>query len=325
MIGFGQSLVCKIYHFFDRKLNNSDLMVINKSTYPAVYRWRPACWLKVSGEDAATFLQGQFTNDLRVLSAHRSVYGLWLTLKGKVLADSFVLRGAVPNEFWIGSYFSPAALIRERIESHVIADDVTVEDFTADWTGICLLGDEATPTVEEAKGFGLAFAGRRQAGSCVEWVFPLSADEPPGLAELVRTASAVDEVEMRRRRILAGIPAIPSDVGPADLPNEAGLEADAISYTKGCYLGQEVMARLKSMGQVRRRLVQVRGSGHDFPATPSAVFVGARQVGELRSAIQDGPTAWIGLAMVSLLHVSAETEFSFAADGPPSFRLMRAP
>src|SRR5262245_45614431 len=105
-------------------------MLIKFSTSPAIFRWRPACWLKVAGEDAATFLQGQFTNDLRGLKTGTVVYGLWLTLKGKVLADSFVIGGDTANEFWIGSYFSPADVVRQRIESHVIADDVTVEDQT---------------------------------------------------------------------------------------------------------------------------------------------------------------------------------------------------
>src|SRR4051794_14169243 len=105
-------------------------MPINISSLGGIYRWRPACWLRVAGEDAANFLQGQFTNDLRALSDTGAIYGLWLTIKGKVLADSFVLRGSYPHEFWVGSYFSPATLIRERLESYVIADDVSVEDMT---------------------------------------------------------------------------------------------------------------------------------------------------------------------------------------------------
>src|SRR6185295_15801763 len=115
-------------------------MPINISTSPAVFRWRPACWIRVTGDDATTFLQGQFTNDLRLLPAAGAVYGLWLTLKGKVLADSFVIQGQVANEHWIGSYFSSSAVIRERLESHVIADDVVLEDMTADWSAISVVG-----------------------------------------------------------------------------------------------------------------------------------------------------------------------------------------
>jgi folate-binding Fe-S cluster repair protein YgfZ len=75
-------------------------MPINVSTPSAIFRWRPAAWLRVSGEDAGTFLQGQFTNELRSVGTG-GIYGLWLNHKGKVLADSFVLpRAADAGEFW---------------------------------------------------------------------------------------------------------------------------------------------------------------------------------------------------------------------------------
>src|SRR5690349_21801352 len=103
------------------------------------HRWRPGAWLRLTGGDAENFLQGQFTNDLRDPAAGAAVYGLWLNVKGKVVADSFVVRGAA-GEFWVGSYFSSAAAIRERLESFIIADDVVVEDATAGWSGFALLG-----------------------------------------------------------------------------------------------------------------------------------------------------------------------------------------
>src|SRR5438046_523634 len=103
-------------------------MSINSTTSRVFFRCEPAAWLRITGADAATFLQGQFTNDLRALERGAEVYGLWLTVKGKVLADSFVVRGPRADEFCLGSYFSPAGVIRERLESHVIADDVVIED-----------------------------------------------------------------------------------------------------------------------------------------------------------------------------------------------------
>src|SRR5476649_1286814 len=95
--------------------------------------WQPAAWLRVRGPDAFVFLQGQFTNDLRELDHVAAVYGLWLNQKGRVLADGFVLCGKEPAEFWVGSYFSPAAVIKKRLESHLIADDVAITDETAAW------------------------------------------------------------------------------------------------------------------------------------------------------------------------------------------------
>jgi len=229
-------------------------MSINISTSSAIFRWRPTCWLRVSGEDAASFLQGQFTNDLRGLAQERAVYGLWLNVKGKVLADSFVLRESENSEFWIGSYFSPATVVRERLESHVIADDVTIEDVTDAWAGVSVLGEAAGELLRHPSnaGSGFVFRGRRERGGSIECVYPIAAGEPAWLAAVASATGEISIEEMARRRVATGIPAIPADVGSGDLPNEAALEGDAISYTKGCYLGQEVMARLKSMGQVRR-------------------------------------------------------------------------
>ncbi|MES2695115.1 MAG: folate-binding protein [Verrucomicrobiota bacterium] len=297
---------------------------INISTSPAILRWQPAAWLQISGADAGVFLQGQFTNELRGLAAGAEVYGLWLTVKGKVLADSFVVRGAGAEEFWVGSYFSTAAVIRERLEAFVIADDVVIEDRTAEWSGLSIVGEGAAAWLGQAPAGGVAFAGRRARGENVEWVAPRAvlAEAGAQLAEL----SELDAGAAEARRIAEGIPAVPRDIGPADLPNEGGLEADAISYTKGCYLGQEVMARLKSMGQVRRRLVRVEIAAEAGapPATPAALFAGPKQAGELRSvAPNPAGGGWIGLAMVSLLTVGAVSGsgLSFATDGAPVVRL----
>jgi tRNA-modifying protein YgfZ len=307
------------------------LSSINSSTFSAVFWWRPACWLRVSGDDAETFLQGQFTNDLRSAGGGDAVYGLWLNVKGKVLADSFVIRSATPGEFWIASYYSPTAVVRERLESFIIADDVTIEDATAGWAAVAVLGPKAMATGAVIAGEpprGFAFRGRRTREENTEWIFPVSEIEAvrARIAEQFPGAE-IGPDEIARLRIAAAVPAVPADVGPTDLPNEAGLEADAISYTKGCYLGQEVMARLKSMGQVRRRLLRVAGTGSAdlIPPLPAALFAGERRVGELRSVAPDGANGVIGLAMLSLLHVTADAALAFAAGAAPALRVLDRP
>ena len=292
-----------------------------------LFRWKPACWFRVSGIDAGLFLQGQFTNDLRRLSAKpdAAIYGLWLTLKGKVLADSFILRGPDPDEYWIGSYFSSAAIIRERLESFIIADDVTIEDLTGEVAAVTIL--DVSAAEREAAGVGRevvwSFAGRRDRSDAIEIGYRVADGEPTALSG--SSAPCADVEQMERRRIAAGIPAVPADIGPGDLPNEGGLDADAVSYTKGCYLGQEVMARLKSMGQVRRRLLRVAGRTETLPRVPAALFIGARQVGEVRSVAADGTGGWIGLAMLALMHVRPDTTLALSADGVPAVRLLDSP
>jgi folate-binding protein YgfZ len=285
-------------------------------THAAVFWWKPAAWLRVTGADAANFLQGQFTNDLRALAPGGAVYGLWLNVKGKILADSFVLRGAAGDEFWIGSYFSPAVVIRERLESFVIADDVVINDLTADWLGVAVVGSGARQAMGGEPVDGFVFPGRRSYEENVEWIFPATSHEAARLRLAGARELSADEVS--RMRIEAAIPAVPADLGLGDLPGEGQLEAAAISYTKGCYLGQEVMARLKSMGQVRRRLARVTFTADTVPTLPAALFLGTRTVGELRSATPDGKGAYVGLAMVSLLHVAEGARIAFSAEAPPS-------
>jgi tRNA-modifying protein YgfZ len=299
---------------------------VNPTSQHSFFVYHPAACLRVSGEDAETFLQGQFTNDLRP-ATDRAVYGLWLNQKGKVLADSFVLRDPRRQESWVFSYFSPEAVIRERLDAYVIADDISIEGaMTPLFAGISVIGAGAEAWLTENCSYnresGWLFAGRRCREENVEWIFPrerLAAVK----ARLARAgAGELSAGDIDRLRIEAEIPAVPVDIGLADLPNEGGLEADAISYTKGCYLGQEVMARLKSLGQVRRRLLRVGGSMAEMPALPATLFAGAKKAGELRSAVADGKGGFVGLAMLSLLQVQAETALTFAPDGAPTVRLL---
>jgi folate-binding protein YgfZ len=299
---------------FYKKLKANILMAIKDSTSKMISWWRPACWMQVSGEDATSFLQGQFTNDLRDLGRLPSVYGLWLNVKGRVLADGFILRGAGDGTLLIGSYFSLAETVQARLEGYIIADDVKLEDVTGEWSAVSLIGNDGGEPPPEAQ----CFRGRRVAGGNMEWAFPATMAEE---ARRRLTGSAeISAVELERRRIGAGIPAVPVDLGPGDLPNEGGLEAEAISYSKGCYLGQEVMARLKAMGRVRRRLERVSVAGAGLPAFPAPLFARSRAVGEVRSAVGDGAGGWMGLAMISLLYAGPGVRLALVPDGPPVVR-----
>lgn len=281
--------------------------------------WKIGALFRVTGEDAATFLQGQFTNNLRGMAAGEAVYGLWLNQKGKVLADSFVVAGAAGGEFFVISYFCAAAGLKQRLDDFIIADDVIVEDLTPEWTGVSLVGAGAKAWLAETgrRGVGIIFPGRRVTTENWEWIFP-TAEEANVRAQLAGWEE-IDAQELERQRIKEGIPSVPTDIGPRDLPGEGGLEAEAISYTKGCYLGQEVMARLKSMGQVRRRLRSVGGPG-GVPMTPAALWQEGRQVGELRSAAVSGE-GFTGLAMLSLVNLRPEQGMALEVAGPAEITL----
>jgi folate-binding protein YgfZ len=288
------------------------------SELTAAHIWEPAAWLQVSGPDAFNFLQGQFTNDLRLLEEQPAVYGLWLNEKGKVQGDSFVLRGE-DNTFWVGSYFSPAATLCERLKANLIADDVTIADCTAGTRGVTLIGSAASEMAEKFGG-ALRFPGRRATVPCMELMF--AAETQPAVEALMAELNLLPlpAADMELFRIKASITAVPRDIGPDDLPNEGGLDAVGISYTKGCYLGQEVMARLKSMGQVRRQLLRVTGAGAP-PALPATLYNGPKRMGELRSAAPDGE-GFVGFALLSLLGLDRCPGLSYAPEGEPAVQLV---
>jgi len=271
--------------------------------------------LRVRGPDANTYLQGQFTQDLR-LADGAAAYGLWLDQKGKVLADSHVLKLG-DNHYMVVCFSMTAAPLLKRLEAYLIADEVELQDETAKWTGILLWGEGAGQLQPPADG--LALPSRRAGLAGVQWLLPVERSAAAGLEKTTAIMSNRLAVELARLR--AGVPVIPLDIGSRDLPNEGGLEEVAVSYTKGCYLGQEVMARLKNLGQVRRRLHLVQGPG--FPPKPgSALYQGERQVGETRSAAADGKD-FLGLAMLSLVNLDPETGLSLTPGTGSSLKILR--
>jgi folate-binding protein YgfZ len=222
--------------------------------------------------------------------------------------------------------------LKERIESYLIADEVTVVDETNRWARFALWGEGASAALATIVGVvpatgqfagtkdGIAFRGR-MARESFELLVP--AETSAAVAQRLGSLGAqpAESEAAERERILAGIPAIPADIGANDLPNEGGLDEVAISYTKGCYLGQEVMARLKNLGQVRRYLHVVRGAG-TMPAPATLLYQGAKKVGDVRSVARDGD-GFVAMAMLSLVNFDAAQPLSGSSEGPATIKVVR--
>src|SRR5579859_932341 len=114
--------------------------MINFPQDASIFPYLPGCVLRVSGSEAATFLQGQFTNDLGNMSPGQPVYGLWLDRKGRVIADSSVIALPGLTDFRVISLGSPAAAVAKRLGDFIVADDVAIEDETGAWRGMALVG-----------------------------------------------------------------------------------------------------------------------------------------------------------------------------------------
>lgn len=295
-----------------------------------VYSYQPAAFLKVTGDDAEAFLQGQFTNELRQ-PRNASVYGLWLNQKGKVLADSYVLKRK-DKEFAVVSVSSSAAVIQARLEEYIVADDVTLADETTQVHALAVSGKRGGELIRVGLGVVpvpgqflqrdelMLFSGRRSRDENYELLGSetVVADARHKLLAWGGREVAADEMEFMR--ISAGMPSIPQDIGPGDLPNEGGLEDEAVSFTKGCYLGQEVMARLKNMGQIRRRLHVIEGPGA-APVASAPLYQGEKQVGQIRS-VASHEDKFVAFAMLSLVNLEPGAGLSLAPKAAPTVRIV---
>lgn len=275
------------------------------------YNYTVGARLRVSDEDAADFLQSQFSQELRPFEAGQCTYGLWLDVKGKVIADSWILCEG-PEAFWVLSEHAIASELQAKLERHIIADDVCIEASPAR-SACALIGTDAATLLEacpEPGRFvrtqdGVIFAGRRARQPSYEVIFGTAAAAAAFAARLhAAGVAATDLVWLQQQRIAAGIPLVPQEIGPTELPGEGGFEADALSFTKGCFLGQEVVARMHNLGQARRALYRVQGEG-EVPDCPVLLrTAGGKSAGELRTAVALD-SGWLGVALLKLHHVQA--------------------
>jgi tRNA-modifying protein YgfZ len=212
---------------------------------------------KATGSDCKRFLNGQLTNNMLALEPGFAIYACALTAKGRLCADLFV--AATPE----GNYLDADPLLREslqaRLEKYLIADDVSLEDVTDEY-GLFHFVDHQTPAggprileslgLSADRGCFLTQSNRYGIDGTDLW-FPAS--QAAAVKEMLKL-SPVDEATAENLRIEQGIARWGYELSENVLPQEAGLDDRAISYTKGCYLGQEVISRIKSMGHVNRHL-----------------------------------------------------------------------
>lgn len=239
-----------------------------------------AALIWVEGPDAVGFLQGLLSNEVAGLAAGRSCHALLLDAKGHVAADLRVHRDG-PEALTLVVDPDLAEAVGGLLERYHFSEDME------------LIGPEPTDLVSVMGPAPPAAAGDLALDGRV-----------PGTTDLVvadagRSIAALGLQELpaaalERARIAAGVPRVGVDTGPATLVQEAGLEATAVSFHKGCYLGQETVARTAYRGRVNRRL---RGLRLPEPVAPGAlVRQDGREVGRVTSVAPDDPP--IALAML---------------------------
>jgi tRNA-modifying protein YgfZ len=264
--------------------------------------------LAVAGPDRATYLQGLLTNDIQALKPGTGCYSAWLSPQGRMLTDMHVLQseGTILLDL-------PAEQVEPtlaRLDQFLFSEDVRLQSLTEAMDGMWLHGPEAAGVLEQvvenvsglrqwtdyqhANGaFGaepVSVARIDQLGVPGYCVFlPRTANERFVAACAVAGATIVAGDLLQAARIEAGYPVFGVDMTEDTIPLEAGIEERAISFTKGCFVGQEIVIRVlhRGGGRVARRLVGLRLAA--LAPAGAHVHAGGRDVGFLTS-VATSPT-----------------------------------
>ena len=285
---------------------------------PAFFDLSARTKLRVTGADRIRFLNGQTTNDVRKAGAEATQESCVLNAKGHF--DAHVFLSATPNDIWIDADQELRELLQTRLERYVIADDVKIEDVT-DQSALFHVLAGSEPKISDAK---FDFRSRRLGIDGWDlWV------ETPR-AEATKSARAanyraMDESEWKVLRIENGIPRWGRELTPEIIPPEANLAARAIDYEKGCYIGQEVISRMKMSGQTRQRLCGLTSEKALAPGME--LRAGTKMVGRVTSAVfSERMNAHIALAMIKRGYTDIGTSLIALADGTEtSVRVVRLP
>lgn len=260
--------------------------------------------LMVSGAEAAEFLQGQLTNEIEALEAGEGVYAALLDRKGHIQADMRVLRLSA-EQLWVDTEADGLETVRRHLETYKIGRDVAIADLTAERAILSLLGPRSaelavSPALPENASETLSVEGAEclAVGTAAGIDLICRSAEADRLRAALAAAGApqVGPEVAEVLRIEAGRPRFGAEMGPATMPAEAGIVERAVSFTKGCYIGQEPVARLHYRGRPNRTL---RGLELSAAAAPGASLrLGEKAVGEVGSSCLSPAHGPIALAIV---------------------------
>jgi tRNA-modifying protein YgfZ len=264
------------------------------------------------GADRKAYLQGLLSNDITALRQDDWCYATLLTAQGRMISDMRVFD--VGEAILMDLARPVTSPVAEHLDKFVITEDVSVEDVTEKWGQIGVYGPHADAMVAAVTSVepGLVTHALPSDDIGVAGVDLIveRANVPRAVAALERAgALQVDESTAEVTRIEAGIPKFLVDMDTHTIPLEAGIEDRAISMSKGCYVGQEVIVRVlhRGGGRVAKKLVSLTIDGQ--AERDDLLFAGEREVGRITSAA-DSPAAGkrIALGYVHRDYVEPRTE-----------------
>jgi len=291
--------------------------------------------IEVSGRDRASFLHNLCTQEMRQLQPGTGCEAFFTQVQGRILAyvnaycrtDSILLE-TVPGQ---------ATALLAHLDRYLIREDVQLVDRTAERTGLLVAGalaagvlsqllPAATPLPQQPLAHvSLALAGgevslRRVPLAGEEcYLLDVPRDRSAALRETLVASGArpVGPEALEAARVEAGVPYYGRDISDRNLPQEVGRNERAISFQKGCYLGQETVARIDALGHVNRLLRGVAFEGSDVPEAGSPLQVDDRPAGQVTSAVYS-PRLKSALALAYVRRESAATGSRFRSPYGPA-------
>jgi folate-binding protein YgfZ len=236
---------------------------------------------RITGTDRFRFLNGQITNDVRKVSEAVAIEACVLNAKGKM--DAHVFVGALGDAFLIDAAPNLREKLPARLERYVIADDVQIEDVTDQLSLFHVLSEES-PMPEDDRIVSVRRFAEQGSDTWSD-----RARHDAVWQQLSSASQFLDSAAAEVMRIEQGIPRWGSELTDEIIPIEANLEQRTIDYEKGCYIGQEVISRIKMSGQTNKRLCGLI-SLDDVPLQPgtklAAPSTPGKEAGWITSATQ---------------------------------------
>jgi folate-binding protein YgfZ len=279
--------------------------------------------LCLTGADRQQFLHGQVTNNVRDLHAGEGCYAALVTAKGKLVGDLQVY--CLADELLLDFEPGLAAGIVQRLQNYIVAEEVQIVDVSDGYGLVSVQGPQAAAVLQTACGAPALPAGKLDALHLPQenWGELLIVNHPRGtsagfdlFAPVHACQNLVEELShaaaalggrlcgwnaLETVRIEAGLPRFGADMDETTLAPEAGIEDRAISYSKGCYIGQEVIARIRTYGQVARALRGLRCLSEPAvcPVKGDKLVHNDKEVGQVTSFVfSPALQAYIGLGYV---------------------------
>ncbi len=275
--------------------------------------------IRISGADRVRFLHGFCTNDIQKLTTGGGCEAMLLDVKGRVLGHVFVVRQ--DDALLLETSAGQAERIITHLDRYVITDDVAFQDLANTHAEFLLAGDKASavlrtlfgqpPPEENLSGYNCSSAGLDifvmktplSGENCFQLICP--AEQAAALRDMLASKGVqqCDATVLECLRIEVGIPKYGVDISDENLPQEIGRDTQAISFTKGCYLGQETVARIDALGHVNRQLVGLNFDLSQPPPAGTALFADDAEVGAVTSAAHSPRcNGVVALAMVRSSH-----------------------